>query len=270
MDRNLPVRTSHSCMADLLAWPNEPAEERSPTPSSRLKISFLHFPPSLKPADRISPAMFGAPMTKEEAEIVNKRRSCSALKLQDMNGNGIFAIDDDEHNASNQKTSIRIFQKSMGAISQILLGTEGIETPRKPTSFAELAKQRELRGTIESELEQLQVKKQLSEAKCKELSGSGIFALPPEIPQRHLAAQDQELRNNLDFESSQLQTKPASVNSHLVDAETITKKAKKICNQKFKDLMGNDTFRGGAVSMPAEKQLSLSNVENHSSTMAWV
>lgn len=60
------------------------------------------------------------------------------------------------------------------------------------------------------------MKKQLSEAKCKELSGSGIFALPPEIPQRHLAAQGQELRNNLDFESLQLQMNPASVNSHLV------------------------------------------------------
>lgn len=97
-----------------------------------------------------------------------------------------------------------------------MLGTEGIETPRKPTSFAELAKQRELRGTIESELEQLQVKKQLSEAKRKELSGSGIFALPPEIQQRHSAAQYQELRNNLTFESSQLQAKPTPMNSHLV------------------------------------------------------
>lgn len=42
-----------------------------------------------------------------------------------------------------------------------------------------MAKQRELSGTLENEDEKL--KKHLSDAKCKELSGHDIFAPPPEI-----------------------------------------------------------------------------------------
>lgn len=46
-----------------------------------------------------------------------------------------------------------------------------------------MAKQRELSGTLESESE-AKLKKQLSDAKCKELSGHDIFAPPPEIVPR--------------------------------------------------------------------------------------
>lgn len=43
-----------------------------------------------------------------------------------------------------------------------------------------MAKQRELSGTLESESE-AKLKKQISDAKSKELSGHDIFAPPPEI-----------------------------------------------------------------------------------------
>lgn len=55
-------------------------------------------------------------------------------------------------------------------------------SPKKPTTLPEMAKQRELSGNLESEAErQARLQKQLSDAKCKELSGHDIFAPPPEI-----------------------------------------------------------------------------------------
>ena len=62
----------------------------------------------------------------------------------------------------------------------------------------EVAKQRELSGNLESESE-AKLKKQLSEAKCKELSGHDIFGPPPEVPHRPLATRNMELKGHLDF-----------------------------------------------------------------------
>lgn len=59
-----------------------------------------------------------------------------------------------------------------------------------------MAKQRELSGTLDSEAE-AKLKKQLSEAKCKELSGHNIFAPPPEIQPRPLAARALALRESI-------------------------------------------------------------------------
>lgn len=50
-----------------------------------------------------------------------------------------------------------------------------------------MAKQRELSGTLESESD-IKLRKQISDAKCKELSGHDIFAPPPEILPRPVAA----------------------------------------------------------------------------------
>lgn len=71
-------------------------------------------------------------------------------------------------------------------------------SPKKPSSLPEVAKQRELSGTLESEAD-AKMKKQNSEAKSKELSGSDIFGPPPEAPARSLAARNLELKGNLDF-----------------------------------------------------------------------
>lgn len=59
-----------------------------------------------------------------------------------------------------------------------------------------MAKQRELSGTLESEDSKL--KKQLSDAKCKELSGNDIFAPPPEILQRPTTV-PLALKDNIDI-----------------------------------------------------------------------
>lgn len=60
--------------------------------------------------------------------------------------------------------------------------------------LAGVAKQRELSGTLLSESEP-RLKKRLSDAKSRELSGHGIFARPREVPLRPLAAQYLELND---------------------------------------------------------------------------
>ena len=62
----------------------------------------------------------------------------------------------------------------------------------------EVAKQRELSGTLDSEAE-AKLKKQLSDAKSKELSGHNIFAPPPEIQPRPLAARALALRESIEI-----------------------------------------------------------------------
>ena len=59
-----------------------------------------------------------------------------------------------------------------------------------------MAKQRELSGNLESESE-AKLKKQISNAKSKELSGHDIFAPPPEIQPRPLAARAPALRESI-------------------------------------------------------------------------
>lgn len=71
-------------------------------------------------------------------------------------------------------------------------------SPKKPSSLPEVAKQRELSGTVETEANS-KTAKQISESKSKELSGSDIFGPPPEVPARPLAARNLELQGNLDF-----------------------------------------------------------------------
>lgn len=78
-------------------------------------------------------------------------------------------------------------QQTLNGISQISFSVEENVTPKKPTSLPEVAKQRELSGTLEAESD-TKVKKPLSNAKCKELSGNDIFGPPPENPPRSLAA----------------------------------------------------------------------------------
>lgn len=60
---------------------------------------------------------------------------------------------------------------------------------RKPATLTEVAKQRELSGTLEADADS-KLKKQLSNAKCRELSGCDIFAPPPEILPRPTMALD--------------------------------------------------------------------------------
>lgn len=91
-----------------------------------------------------------------------------------------------------------ILQQVVSAISQISFGSEESVLPKKPTTLTEVAKQRELSGTLEGETD-AEIKKQISEAKSKELNGHNIFSPPPEIPVRPLAPRNLDLRGHLDF-----------------------------------------------------------------------
>lgn len=89
------------------------------------------------------------------------------------------------------------WQQAAAAISHISFGAEETVSPKKPTTLPEVAKQRELSGTLESEETRMQ--RQLSNAKCKELSGHDIFAPPPEILPRPMATRSLALKESLDM-----------------------------------------------------------------------
>ena len=88
-------------------------------------------------------------------------------------------------------------KQAISGISHISFGEEESVSPKKPTTLPEVAKQRELSGTLESEDSIL--KKQLSDAKCKELSGHDIFAPPPEIKPRPITPRILELKGSIDI-----------------------------------------------------------------------
>ncbi|XP_072992616.1 uncharacterized protein [Typha latifolia] len=275
MERSVPVRKPHTSTADLLTWSETPAADQSPasaaTPASRRPG---------KPAGGITPVMFGAQMSEEEAETLNQRKPCSGLKLREITGSGIFAADAENGESEsgcavsnpNNKTTLRMYQQAVSAISQISFSAEENVSPKKPTSLTEVAKQRELSGNLETEAE-AKTKKQISEAKTKELSGHDIFGPPPEVPARPLAARNLELRGNLDFALPQPRnihtsvkvSNPAGGPSNIMfSEEPVNKTAKKIHNQKFQELTGNNIFKGEMPPGSAEKPLSMAKLKEMS------
>jgi hypothetical protein len=88
-------------------------------------------------------------------------------------------------------------QQAIAGISHISFSEEESVSPKKPTTLPEVAKQRELSGTLESE--DAKLKKQLSDAKCKELSGHDIFAPPPEILPRPVTARTLDLKGSIEI-----------------------------------------------------------------------
>lgn len=221
--------------------------------------------------------MFGAPVTEQEAEDLSKRKMCSGSKIKEIAGSGIFAAhseDGDSDNGSGSsnppnKTSVRMYQQTVTSMSQISFSAEGTVSPKKPSSLPEVAKQRELSGTLESEAD-AKMKKHNSEAKSKELSGSDIFGPPPEVPSRPLAARNLELKGNLDFvlpqprsiHTSVKVSNPAGGHSNIIfgdDPELKT--TKKIHNQKFQELTGNNIFNENAPAGSAEKSLSTAKLK---------
>ncbi|CAN6679094.1 unnamed protein product [Malus baccata var. baccata] len=186
MERSTPVRKPHTSTADLLTWSETPLAD-SPLPSS---ASRPH-----QPSDGIRKVVFGGQVTDEEVESLNKRKPCSAHKMKEITGSGIFAPkaenDAAEADGANPtlKPGIRMYQQAVAGISHISFGDEESVSPKKPTTIPEVAKQRELSGTLETEAErEARLKKQLSESKFKELSGHDIFAPPPEILPRTTTA----------------------------------------------------------------------------------
>ncbi|KAF3445803.1 hypothetical protein FNV43_RR10980 [Rhamnella rubrinervis] len=273
MDRNTPVRKPHTSTADLLTWSETPPADSAAvaSPASRSAAR------SHQPSDGIRKVVFGGQVTDEEAEDLNKRKPCSGYKMKEMTGSGIFAANGENEEseagsanpASNNRTGLRMYQQAISGISHISFAEEESVSPKKPTSLPEVAKQRELSGTLESE--DAMLKKQLSDAKCKELSGHDIFAPPPEILPRPTTARSLDLQGSIDIGEPALRNrnvltssglfilklKPAGGQSNITSSEEpVLKTAKKIYNQKFSELSGNDIFKGDAPPSSADKSLS--------------
>ncbi|CAL5326796.1 unnamed protein product [Camellia sinensis] len=263
MERATPVRNPHTSTADLLTW-----SETSDSANVSRSGSRSH-----QPSDRISKVLFGGQVTDEEAESLNKRKPCSGYKLKEITGSKIFAAGNEDGglesgNATSHptnKTGLRTYQQAINGISQISFSVEEKVSPKKPTTVPEVAKQRELSGTQESELDS-NIKKQLSNAKCKELSGNDIFGPPPEIPPQSLpATRSFEAKERKDVvepaprnvRTSVKVSNPAGGRSNIVfGEEPVVKTAKKIHDQKFAELTGNDIFKGEVPPGSAEKSLS--------------
>nr|KJB59083.1 hypothetical protein B456_009G238100 [Gossypium raimondii] len=197
MERSTPVRKPHTSTADLLTWSETPNTD-SPASAPRSTRPY-------QPSDGIRKVVFGGQVTDEEFESLNKRKPCSGYKMKEMTGSGIFAAngENDElepgsaNSIPNGKTGLRMYQQALAGISHISFAEEESISPKKPTTLTEVAKQRELSGTLESE--EAKLTKQLSDAKCKELSGHDIFAPPPEILPRTTTVRALALKDNFDM-----------------------------------------------------------------------
>ncbi|KAM0040075.1 putative DNA oxidative demethylase [Helianthus debilis subsp. tardiflorus] len=243
MATNTPVRKPHTSTADLLTWPENSAVD-SPATASAAR--------SHQPSDGISKVVFGGQVTDEEVESLNKRKPVSGYKLKEITGSGIFAASGEDNveeadaanPTQNNKTGLRMYQQTIAGISHISFGEEESVSPKKALSEA---KQRELSGTLDNESDS-KLKKQFSNAKNKELSGHNIFAPPPEIQPRPLAARALALRESISIGESA----PNNTNAE----EHVIKTAKKIPSQKFTELSGNNIFKGDEAPASAEKPLS--------------
>ncbi|XP_014519082.1 uncharacterized protein LOC106776214 [Vigna radiata var. radiata] len=263
MQRGTPVRNPHTSTSDLLTWSETPPPESPATASSAAR--------SRQPSDRISKVLHGDQVTDEEAQMLTKSKPCSGYKMKEMTGSGIFGANGkdsaSEANSadSNNRTSIRICQQAMNGISQISFSTEESISPKKPTSIPEVAKQRELSGTMQSDSDS-KSKKQISNAKTKELTGNDIFGPPPEIvPRSVAAARTMESKESRDLgeplprnvRTSVKVSNPAGGQSNILFGEApVEKTSKKIHNQKFAELTGNNIFQGDVPPGSAEKPLS--------------
>ncbi|KAF5456179.1 hypothetical protein F2P56_025686 [Juglans regia] len=260
MERSTPVRKPHTSTADLLTWSENPPTD-SPAVGSAVR--------SHQPSDGISKVVFGGQVTDEEVESLNKRKPCSGYKMKEMTGSGIFIGEKDKEESESanptptNRTGIRMYQQAVAGISHISFGDEDSVSPKKPTTLPEVAKQRELSGTLDSE--DAKLKKQLSDAKCKELSGHDIFAPPPEILPRPVTARILDLKGSIEIgepashnvsTSVKVSNPPGGQSSIMSNEEPLVKTAKKIYNQKFAELSGNDIFKGDVPPSSAEKPLS--------------
>ncbi|KAK7318605.1 hypothetical protein RJT34_03308 [Clitoria ternatea] len=262
MQRTTPPRNPHTSTSDLLTWPELPPPEFTTASANR----------SRQPSDKIGEVLRGSHFTEEEAQSIAKKNPCSGYKMKEMNGSGIFsattddtASDADSANSKN-RTSIRVYQQAMNGISQISFNTEESISPKKPTSLPEIAKQRELSGTYQSESD-TKIKKQISSAKTKELSGTDIFAPSPEIVPRSLVAahtleskESKEMREPIprNGRASPKVSDPAGSKSNILFGEepVVKKTSKKIHDKKFAELTGNNIFEGDIPAGSAEKHLS--------------
>ncbi|KAK8566175.1 hypothetical protein V6N13_021247 [Hibiscus sabdariffa] len=291
MERNTPVRKPHTSTADLLTWTEGEQSASSNSAASSAQRSSGRYN---QPSDRISKVLFGGQVTHDEAQSLLNKKPCSGYKMKEMTGSGIFAADGTSETTatgSTNKTVVRMNQRAMN--SQISFSADASVSPKKPTSIPEVAKQRELSGSLQSEPDAKNKKisnakykeisgslqsesdaknKKISNAKYKEISGHDIFA-PPETKPRSLAAAAIESRESKDMiepaprnvrTSVKVSNPAGGQTSILFTDEPVVKPTKKIHNQKFQELTGNDIFKGDAPPGSAEKPLSQAKLQEMS------
>ncbi|KAE8694079.1 putative Nitric oxide synthase-interacting protein [Hibiscus syriacus] len=257
MEKSTPVRKPHTSTADLLTW-TEGAQAVSSNSGQRSSGRYN------QPSDRISKVLFGGQVTDDEAQSLLNKKPCSGYKMKEMTGSGIFAANGaSETTATNStnKTGVRMHQRATN--SQISFSADSSVSPKKPTSLPEVAKQRELSGSLQSESDAKN--KKISNAKYKEISGHDIFSSPPEIKPRSLAAAATESRESKDMvepaprnirTSVKVSNPAGGQTSILFTDEPVVEATKKIHNQKFQELTGNGIFKGDVPPGSAEKPLS--------------
>ncbi|CAL4914681.1 unnamed protein product [Urochloa decumbens] len=288
MERAAPVRSSHTSTADLLAWPQPqgahapatPSPPRrpgqvtppvTPPPSTRVAASSpvicrsrltreLIALTCAQPSEAIRKVVFGGQVTEEEADSLTKRKPCSAPKWKEMTGSGIFAAGsngDSGEAADAAKPARTASRQAISTVSNISFAEDGTDPPKKPTSVAEVAKQRELSGTLQSEADS-KMKKQISNAKSKELSGHDIFSDTQE-------SRLNRARNSSNGSSaSHTPVKNANASTFSfgeANIDSTPKTAKKITGKKVNDLSGNDIFKGDVPPASAEKHLSTAKLK---------
>ncbi|XP_020238289.1 uncharacterized protein LOC109817453 [Cajanus cajan] len=256
----MPLRNPHSSTADLLTWPEQPPP-----------LSSASGHRSRQTSDRISEVLRGSQFTEAEAQSLTKKKSCFESKMKETTGSGIISgnaedttLEGNSANAKN-KTSIRVYQQARHGISQISFGTEENISPKKPTSPHEIAKQRELSGSYQSK-SVAKIQKQTSSAKTKELSGSDIFAPPPEIVPRSFAtAQTLESKASRDMRepvpqkmhaSAEVSNPAGDPRNILFSDETVKKTLRQVHLQKSADLTGNNIFQGDVPAGSPERPSS--------------
>ncbi|KAI6688664.1 hypothetical protein NL676_025492 [Syzygium grande] len=142
MERSTPVRKPHTSTSDLLTWSETLPPHDSVVPSSASSRSNAR---SHQPSDGISKVVFGGQVTAEKSENLNQRKSCSAYKLKEITGSGIFAANGEDdlleprraNPASNNKTGLKMYQVLQGNEAQI---DNFIEMYLRPPSASEKAR----------------------------------------------------------------------------------------------------------------------------------
>ncbi|CAA6664406.1 unnamed protein product [Spirodela intermedia] len=236
MERSTPVRKSHTSTADLLTWTENP-QQGNPAADSPGSRSGIRTPGGIRSV------LFGGEMTEEEAEALLLRKQCSGSKWKEMTGSGIFAGENGD-----ESTGQQVYQQAASAISQISFSAEESVSPKKPATLTEVAKQRELSGTLERESD-AKLKKQISDAKSKELTARIL---------------EKESKDVGAPAPRTIHTSVKVSNQHRAHRRPVMKTSKKIHNQKFAELSGNNIFEGDAPQAASDKPLSTAKLREMS------
>ncbi|XP_024518854.1 uncharacterized protein LOC9657612 [Selaginella moellendorffii] len=238
---------------DLLSWPDNPdASLQIRTPvrvsatndskgfASASDESYREYSSAGRPGIRThQPAggactyAFGEQLSSEEAEALLKRRPGSESKMKEMSGNKIFCDEPGAVPAAPERTGVKLFQA-------ITFGDNDNTSPRKATTQAELAKQKELSGSQAIPDDDAQHKRLQSNAKVKELVGSNIFAPEDKLPQNGSTPVKKIKEPTIPVDDAPGLMSPGE--------------RKRSLTQKTAELCGNDIFKNDPLKTPSDSK----------------